>query len=303
MMQPVIDHIRSGLAEHSSEARRLFHGRGQCFEALGFINVDYFHPVLLVTLYQAPDSQAWQHLLASLQSLDVVVECVLVQRRYLPGAPTETLLGEQPAQTLAMEQGLQFALSFGAKQNIGFFLDMAPGRSWLKHHAGQKHVLNLFSYTCSLSVAAIAGGASSVLNVDMSKAALTVGRDNHRLNGQGKSMIQDVQFLPYELFRSWNKIIRKGPYDIVVIDPPSRQRGSFVAEKDYARVIRRLPALMPAGGDVLACLNAPHLGDEFLQTLFAQECPGAGFVERLVNRADFPESDQQRNLKMLHFRL
>ncbi len=42
----------------------------------------------------------------------------------------------------------------------------------------------------------------------------------------------------------------------------------FVAEKDYARVIRRLPALMPAGGDILACLNAPHLGEEFLQALF-----------------------------------
>jgi 23S rRNA (cytosine1962-C5)-methyltransferase len=303
MMQPVIDHISKGLAEHSDEARRLFHGRGQCFEALGFINVDYFHPVLLVTLYQAPDLPAWQHLLTGLHSLDSVVECVLVQRRYLPGAPTETLLGEQPAQTLAMEQGLQFALSFGGKQNIGFFLDMAPGRSWLKHRADQKRVLNLFSYTCSLSVAAIAGGASSVLNVDMSKAALTVGRDNHRLNGQGKSMIQDVQFLPYDLFRSWNKIIRKGPYDIVVIDPPSRQKGSFVAEKDYARVIRRLPALMPAGGDVLACLNAPHLGDDFLHALFAQECPGAHFVERLMNRADFPESDHQRNLKMLHFSL
>jgi 23S rRNA (cytosine1962-C5)-methyltransferase len=303
MMQPVIDHISKGLAEHSDEARRLFHGRGQCFEALGFINVDYFHPVLLVTLYQAPDLPAWQHLLTGLHSLDSVVECVLVQRRYLPGAPTETLLGEQPAQTLAMEQGLQFALSFGGKQNIGFFLDMAPGRSWLKHRADQKRVLNLFSYTCSLSVAAIAGGASSVLNVDMSKAALTVGRDNHRLNGQGKSMIQDVQFLPYDLFRSWNKIIRKGPYDIVVIDPPSRQKGSFVAEKDYARVIRRLSALMPAGGDVLACLNAPHLADEFLHGLFAQECPEAHFVERLVNRADFPESDPQRNLKMLHFRL
>ena len=251
MMQPVIDHISNGLAEHSDQARRLFHGRGQCFEALGFINVDYFQPVLLLTLYQAPDSPAWQQLLASLQSLDSVVECVLVQRRYLPGAPTETLLGEPTAQALAMERGLKFALSFGDKQNLGFFLDMAPGRSWLQLRAGHQRVLNLFSYTCSLSVAAIAGGASSVLNVDMSKAALTVGRDNHRLNGQGKSMIQDVQFLPYDLFRSWNKIIRKGPYDIVVIDPPSRQKGSFVAEKDYARVIRRLPALMPTGGDVL----------------------------------------------------
>jgi 23S rRNA (cytosine1962-C5)-methyltransferase len=259
--------------------------------------------VLLVTLYQAPEEQPWQQFCQQLLSLESDVGCVLVQRRYLPGAPTETLRGELPAQCLAQEQGLQFSLQFGAKQNIGFFLDMAPGRRWLRERAGDKRVLNLFSYTCSLSVAAVAGGASGVLNVDMSKAALTVGRQNHRQNGQGQSMIQDVQFLPYDLFRSWSKVTRKGPYEIVVIDPPSRQKGSFVAEKDYVRVIRRLPALMPAGGDVLACLNAPHLGEAFVHSLFEQECPQAVFVERLANRLDFPESDGQRNLKLLHFKL
>jgi 23S rRNA (cytosine1962-C5)-methyltransferase len=173
----------------------------------------------------------------------------------------------------------------------------------LRQHASDKRVLNLFAYTCSLSVAAITGGASFVLNVDMSKAALTGGRSNHRLNGQGQAMIQDVQFLPYDLFRSWKKVISKGPYDVVVIDPPSRQKGSFVADKDYARVIRRLPALMPNGGDILACLNAPQLGAGLLHGLFEQECPAAVFVERLANRADFPESDDQRSLKLLHYRL
>ncbi len=290
------------MATGGNEARRLFHGRGQCFDGLGFINIDFFAPVVLITLYAEPDTALWQPLLQRLSD-NPAVACVLAQRRYLPRAPIETVSGKLPETTVAQEQGLEFLLSFRDKQNIGFFLDMAPGRAWLRDNAGGKRVLNLFSYTCSFSVAAIAGGASSVLNVDMSKAALVVGRENHRLNQQGASMSQDVQFLPYDLFRSWGKVTRKGPYDIVIIDPPSRQKGSFIAEKDYQRVIRRLPQLMPAGGEVLACLNAPHLGEDFLSACFEQELGQAVYLARLDNRPDFPERDTQRNVKMLHYQL
>jgi 23S rRNA (cytosine1962-C5)-methyltransferase len=152
-------------------------------------------------------------------------------------------------------------------------------------------------------VAAIAGGASTVLNVDMSKAALNVGRENHRINQQKKRLHQDVQFLSYDIFRSWKKIVQKGPYDVVVIDPPSRQKGSFIATKDYCRVVRRLPDLMPEGGDVLVCLNAPEMGVDFLFETMEQEVPEARFIRRLNNRSDMPESDNQRSLKMLHYQL
>ena len=303
-MKPVIHAISEALAmADDGNARRLFHGRGQCYPGLGFINVDWFQPLLLITLYQPPEEAAWQQFQQQLGQFEHRIDCMLVQRRYLAGAPIETLWGLASAQPLATEQGLEFALSFGKKQNVGFFLDMAPGRAWLRQRANNKRVLNLFSYTCSFSVAAIAGGASSVLNVDMSKAALAVGRENHRLNDQQQRLARDVQFFPYDIFRSWKKIISRGPFDLVIIDPPSRQKGSFIADKNYARVVRRLAALMPQGGDVLACLNAPELDENFLLGLFTHEIPQAEFVERLANRADFPEQDAGRNLKMLHYRL
>ena len=303
-MDQLVKILQRGINDGSGDdARRLFHGRGQCYEGLAYINVDWFAPVLLITLYQQPDSADWVLLLAGLEPLAGTVDCVLVQRRYLRGAPIETVWGQLPEQPLAAEQGLHYALAFGGKQNIGFFPDMAPGRQWLAQRAENKRVLNLFAYTCSFSVAAIHGGASCVLNIDMSRAALEVGRRNHRLNNQQAALQRDVQFLPYDIFRSWKKIGAKGPYDIVIIYPPSRQKGSFVAVKDYARVIRRLPGLIAAGGEVLACLNAPELSEDFLHELFAVECPQAQFVERLPTRVDFPERDARRNLKMLHYRL
>lgn len=50
-------------------------------------------------------------------------------------------------------------------------------------------VLNLFAYTCGFSVAAIAGGAARVVNLDMSRPALSRGRDNHRLNGHDLAQV------------------------------------------------------------------------------------------------------------------
>ena len=303
-MRRVIEAITAELSSpHSSDARRLFRGRGQCFDGLGFINVDWFEPVLLITLYQQPDDQQWAEFITGLEIVKSLVACAVVQHRYIRGGPIDMLWGELPSNVIAKEYDLAYELSLGAKQNIGFFLDMEPGRQWLQQRSNGKRILNLFSYTCSFSVAAIAGGARTVVNADMSKAALTVGRNNHRLNGHEQALKRDIQFLPYDIFRSWKKIISKGPYDIVIIDPPSRQKGSFIADTDYAKVLRRLPSLLAEGGDALVCLNAPELGENFLVDAMAEHCPTGDFVERLANRKDFPESDPQRNLKMLHYRI
>ena len=50
---------------------------------------------------------------------------------------------------------------------------MRYGRRWVRQQAAGKRVLNLFAYTCGFSVAAIAGGAQQVVNLDMAKAALS----------------------------------------------------------------------------------------------------------------------------------
>ena len=302
-MKTILDAIEQGLKKDNSDARRLFHGRGQCYQGLSFINVDWFAPVLWITLYQPPDADQWSAFVAELENLQSSIATALVQRRYLRAVPVDILWGQIPEQPEAREQGLRYSLAFGGKQNIGFFLDMLPGRQWLRERVAGKKVLNLFAYTCAFSVVAIAENAHSVVNLDMSSAALNVGRHNHRLNGHEDPLKRDIQFLPHNLLRSWKKVIGKGPYDIVIIDPPSRQKGSFVATSDYIKIIKRLKALLPAGGDILACLNAPELDQQFLLELFAEQCPQAKFVQRLSTRVDFPEKDKRRNLKMLHYQL
>src|SRR3546814_19144674 len=95
-------------------------------------------------------------------------------------------------------------------------------RRWVQGNAQGKRVLNLFAYTCGFSVAEIAGGAEHVVNLDMSSAALTRGRENPRLNGHDLSR---VSFLGHDLFKSWGKVRKLGRYDLIIIDPRSEEHG------------------------------------------------------------------------------
>lgn len=285
----------------SADSRRIFHGRGQCYPGLGFVTLDAFAPILLLTLFAEPPATWLEDLLANLKSqLCPGFDCLVVQRRYLPNAPSEVPLGQLPEQVYARRGDLRFHLHLARQQNAGFFLDMEPGRQWLEQQAPAKRVLNLFAYTCAFSVVAVAAGAEKVVNVDMSSPSLNTGRANHQLNGLDKTR---SEFLAEDILKSWGRIKKRGPYDVVIIDPPSYQKGSFIATKDYAKVVRRLPELMPTGGLVLACLNAPELSKDYLKQQFEEQCPGAQFVERLTPCADFPDVDPQQQLKLLVYKI
>lgn len=286
---------------NSLNSYRVFHGRGHQYPGLEFVCVDLFQPVLLITFYNEPPAGWLEDFLhQAVPFFSPVISAVLVQNRHEVKAPSHLVWGVMPERVFASRDQQQFLLQLGQQQNSGFFLDMEPGRLWVEQHAQGKKILNLFAYTCAFSVVAIAAGAETVVNVDMSGRALSIGRDNHQLNGLEKSR---SVFLAENILKSWGRIKRRGPYDMVILDPPSYQPGSFVAQKDYARLVRRLPELMPNGGDILACLNAPELGVDFLREVFAQQCPSCEFVERLIPHADFPDVDPERQLKLLIFRL
>eukprot|EP00957_Ditylum_brightwellii_P095206 7251003-Ditylum_brightwellii.AAC.1 len=209
--------------------------------------------------------------------------------------------GEVPSQHIVTEMGNQYLVHVMRGQNHGLFLDMSYGRAWLQQHAQNWKVLNLFSYTCAFSISALAGGAKEVVNVDMSKGALKIGQKNHDLNKFSDAGV--ARFLGHNIFKSWGKIKKMGPYDAVVVDPPSYQKGSFVAEKDYIKLIRRLPTLLLPGGYVLLCLNAPELDSQFLQSQVTEAAPELQFVKRLDNPPSFPVADPEKALKVLLYQL
>ncbi|MBB2777281.1 UNVERIFIED_ORG: 23S rRNA (cytosine1962-C5)-methyltransferase [Comamonas terrigena] len=307
-MQALLDTIAQ--LEVPTDACRLFHGRGGRHPGCEHLVLDAFPPVLVLTSFQPLDEAALQALDAALLARWAQIgqgqplNWVFQMRQ--PGTKAETRLvrGSVPEPHIVTEAGLQYRAHVLRGQNHGLFLDMAAGRRWVRAHVAQhpehRHglkVLNLFAYTCAFSVAALDAGARQVLNMDMAQGALATGQHNHQLNG-----LTGASFLAHDIFSSWGKITRSGPYHLIVIDPPSYQKGSFVATKDYAKLMRRLPDLLRPGGHVLLCLNAPELGTAFLQDQMAEIAPTLQFVERIANPAAFADVDEERSLKVLLYR-
>lgn len=294
-MQPVLDAIVR--AEPGQDAGRIFHGRGGLYPGCEYLSLDWYAPVWVLTSFQPlseADLQAVQTVLAQRpEPLNWVYQC-----RQPGEARIETRLmaGSVPEPHVVTEQGARYRVHVLKGQNHGLFLDMACGRQWLRQHAQNTRVLNLFAYTCAFSVAALQGGASEVVNVDMAAGALAIGQHNHQLNE-----VAGGRFLAHDLFKSWGKVTRLGPYDIVVADPPSYQKGSFVASKDYPRLLRRLPQLLAPGGQALLCLNAPEMPSQFLLDVVASEAPGLRFVRRLENPPAFADAQPERALKVMLF--
>lgn len=213
------------------------------------------------------------------------------------GAQASAAAGAAPASGAA---GLQAEWACSACQSgaSSYLSDSdREARAEVGADAPGARVLNLFAYTCAFSVAALQGGAAHVVNIDMARGAIATGQQNHQLNG----LHGGAAFLAHDIFHSWGKITRAGPYELVIVDPPSYQKGSFVATKDYARLLRRLPDLLSDGGHALLCLNAPELSMGFLRGLVDEHAPALRFMERVPNPAVFADVDDDRALKVAVF--
>ncbi len=292
--------VRAELASAGPDSRRLFHGRGRTLLGWEQVTIDYFRPFILITLFDDTPAAEATDLAQALSEWGAAagVTAVAVQSRTDGRGRIDVMVGDLPRKPIAHEAGLDFGLQLDHRQNLGFFLDMACARRWLQERAEGKRVLNLFAYTCAFSVVACAGGAHSVVNLDMASAALRLGQQNHQRNGFNTG----VSYLGHNLFRSWSKLRRAGPFDVLVVDPPTRQPGSFVAESDYQKVISKLPGLCAPGADLLLCLNSPHLETAFLQELVAEYAPGFEFQQRLANPDAFIDVNPELGLKVLWYR-
>ncbi|HOB96499.1 MAG TPA: class I SAM-dependent methyltransferase, partial [Aquabacterium sp.] len=230
-MQPLLDTIAT--LTRPTDAARVFHGRGGLHPGCEHLALDAYPPAWLLTSFQpltdaevAAIGNALAARWAQIAPDDPL--CWLLQLRHGGRTETRLMAGAVPDPHVVTEDGTRYGVHLERGQNHGLFLDMAEGRRWVRALAQARpglRVLNLFAYTGAFSVVALQAGAAQVTNVDMSAGALGIGRRNHALNG----IATGASFLAHDIFNSWGKLTRGGPYDLVICDPPSFQKGSFVA--------------------------------------------------------------------------
>lgn len=178
------------------------------------------------------------------------------------------LFGNAPDRKIK-EHGVWYAVDLTLNRDTSFYLDTRPLRKWLIDNMKGKRVLNTFAYTGSLGVAARAGGAERVLQLDRSRQFLNLAKDSYTLNG---FPIHKSDFMVEDFFPAVSKLKRSGTnFDCVIVDPPffsSTSKGKVDQVRESARLINKVRPLIADDGYLIAINNALYVsGKEYSQTL------------------------------------
>lgn len=249
-------------------------------DGLPSLVVDRYAHVAVVKLYSA----AWfAHLstvvpiVVSALGVDTVV--LRLARNVVPQAPAGVadgmaLVGAVPTAPVEFaENGLVVEADVVAGNKTGYFLDQRDNRRLVGEQAAGARVLDVFSSSGGFSLAAAAGGAQSVLSVDVSAPALEAARRNFAHNRDRHA----VRHCRHETRRGDAFAVmadladREMRFDIVVVDPPSfahTAAGVSDALRSYANLTRLACALVVDGGLLVqASCTARVTSDDFFATV------------------------------------
>ncbi|MBI2756650.1 MAG: class I SAM-dependent rRNA methyltransferase [Chloroflexi bacterium] len=177
-------------------------------------------------------------------------------------APETPIRGPRRPVTVVRENGLAYVVRMDRGLSYGLFLDMREVRAWVQSVVVGREVLNLFAYTCAFGVAATAGGAARVLNVDLARPYLTWGKENYKANG----FTPDHQdFVFGDSFDWLRRFARRGQrFGLVIVDPPSFSRGpsgTFSVQRDAAALVSSAAAVVDRAGILLVATNHAGMAD------------------------------------------
>jgi len=260
--------LRQLVGSGDTNAYRLLFGEA---DGLPGVTADvYDRHVALVTYADALDALLpW--LLEALKEELLPLSIVRRKRRGASAGEerTEALHGEVPAPFLVREQGALLEVDLAHGQKTGLFLDHRDNRRFVREHAADRRVLNLFSYTGAFSVAAALGGARQVISVDIAAPAGAAARRNFALNAIDPAL---HGFVDEDAFTYLERAAAEGRrFDLVIADPPS-----FAASREQLkralRAYTRLHALClkvtePGGLYAAASCTAQVSPEAFRETL------------------------------------
>ena len=178
--------------------------------------------------------------------------------------------------------------------DTGLFLDHRVARNWVRGSCKELRVLNLFAYTGSFSVYALAGGASRVTTVDMSKTYLDWASRNVALNeGLDASNHEIVQS---DCLAWLGESLKKGEqYDLIICDPPTfsnskrMKESSFSIDRDYRWLLADLTRLLQPEGRLFFSNNSRSF------KLDKEQIP-ASLLMKEVSSSSVPEDFRNRKI-------
>jgi 23S rRNA (cytosine1962-C5)-methyltransferase len=269
---------RAALADDSgTSAFRCVHGEN---DGLPGLVVDRYDRTLVVKLY----TPAWFPHLAMV--VDALVELLAPDRvvlrlsRSVANGETfgladgATIVGDPPPGPIRfVERGLVLEADVVHGQKTGHFLDQRDNRALVRSMAEGASVLDVFASTGGFSVAAAAGGATSVHLIDQSAPALATAErnlaHNRRLPEVRRCTVHTTVGDAFQVLAAL--AARHERFDIVVIDPPSFASNAGAVQRAlaaYARLTHLGLAVVERGGTLVqASCSSRVTADEFAATV------------------------------------
>jgi len=197
------------------------------------------------------------------------------------------LEGDMPPKDYhVVQNGVTVSVDLVEGQNTGLFLDMREVRSDIAHcYSETRQLLNLFCYTGVFSVHALKNGATSALNVDLSKTVLNRARHNYGLNGLD---CDDRNFVREDALYMIRRLMKKGPcFDFIIFDPPTFSRNkkrTFSVKRNYGSYLDQVDGLIEKGF-ILTSINAVSVDRKEYHSCHP---PGWELVNFWNESSDFP---------------
>ena len=292
-------------ADAHQTAYRLFHGHG---EGAPGLEIDRLATALRIRCSER--FEPWlDEILDTLQACGVPTERIVTRGRGRNAAARWLRGGGTDARELVRDNGQRYELELLAPANPGLYLDARPARAWISAHAEGRRVLNLFAFTGSLGIAAAAGGAQSVLHVEMQKRALRRLKHNLLLNDL---RADDRDLLREDLYRCLPRLAREGrTFDGIVLDPPPQvpgrpgrnRAGRAPIGQDYPALSQATAPLLAPGGWLL-CLFSRRGRTRAVSEAEVLENAAVplAVMARGTSGEDFPEADPEARLRFTVFR-
>jgi 23S rRNA (cytosine1962-C5)-methyltransferase len=310
---------RQGLLQgEDSNCYRVFHGVAEGFPGLA---LDRYGELALVQVFrELPEYPDWEQLLAWCQQRWPCQQMAVWRRPPQKSKGAELLFGHGLGSAVeASEMGQRFLIdSHHRGLDPHLFLDLRAARRYLRAHCQGARVLNLFAYTCGAGLAAEAGGASEVLNVDFSASALERGQRNAQLNNCQKQsyVCQEVYPVIWQLAgrplpgrargKKGVQRLEARKFDLIFLDPPARSKGFFGAvdvENDYPSLLNPCLQMLAPQARILACNNLARVSAEQFRKTLERSCNKLGVelknLQQILPEADFPSIGPEPALKMI----
>jgi 23S rRNA (cytosine1962-C5)-methyltransferase len=202
------------------------------------------------------------------------------------------LFGELPKEPILLsENGLRLLVNLTEGQKTGYYLDQRENRMAVAKLFQNRRVLDTFCYTGGFGLAAAKAGASEVIGVDGSEPALTLARENARLNE-----LTNITFHKADIFDDLGQRVERGEqFGAVILDPPkfAHKRNSIEdALKGYRRLLSLGIRLVESEGYLVMCCCTGLIEMSQLEEVMSQVATNAKRPMQLLERrgpgADHP---------------